>query len=112
MTFELTFPSGVIAHCATTYKVNGLNRFTAFAERGSFGMEPAYNYTGTAAGGATARRSRSTRSTSSPRRWTTSRGASRPANATRVPGEEGLRDVRMLMAIYEAARTGRAVKVG
>ena len=46
MTFELTFPSGVVAHCATTFKVNGLNRFTAFAERGSFGMAPAYNYSG------------------------------------------------------------------
>jgi predicted dehydrogenase len=29
-----------------------------------------------------------------------------------VSGEEGLRDVRIMMAIYEAARTGRAVKLG
>jgi predicted dehydrogenase len=29
--------------------------------------------------------------------------------ATTVPGEEGLRDVRIMMAIYESARMGRPV---
>jgi predicted dehydrogenase len=29
--------------------------------------------------------------------------------ATRVPGEEGLRDVRLMMAIYESARSGRPI---
>ena len=28
---------------------------------------------------------------------------------TKVPGEEGLQDVRILQAIYESARTGKAV---
>jgi predicted dehydrogenase len=28
-----------------------------------------------------------------------------------TPGEEGLRDLRIMMAIYEAARTGRTVKL-
>jgi hypothetical protein len=28
-----------------------------------------------------------------------------------VPGEEGLQDVKILMAIYESARTGKAVKI-
>jgi predicted dehydrogenase len=28
-----------------------------------------------------------------------------------TPGEEGLRDLKLMMAIYEAARTGRTVKV-
>ena len=30
---------------------------------------------------------------------------------TRVPGEEGLRDVKIMMAIYESARTGQAVNL-
>ena len=30
---------------------------------------------------------------------------------TKVPGEEGLRDVKIMMAIYEAARTGKAVNL-
>ena len=28
-----------------------------------------------------------------------------------TPGEEGLRDLRLMMAIYEAAKTGKTVKV-
>ena len=28
-----------------------------------------------------------------------------------TPGEEGLRDIKLMMAIYEAARTGKTVKV-
>jgi predicted dehydrogenase len=28
-----------------------------------------------------------------------------------TPGEEGLRDLKLMMAIYEAAKTGRTVKV-
>jgi predicted dehydrogenase len=112
MTFELTFPSGVIAHCATTFKIPGLNHVTAFAERGSFGMDPAYNYTG----------SRGWRSDGAALRFdeidvfaaelddfarciTTNQ-------PTRVSGAEGLRDVRLLMAIYDAARTGRTIHVG
>jgi predicted dehydrogenase len=45
ITFQLTFPGGTIAHCGTSFKA-GMNRFAAYAERGSFGMEPAYNYSG------------------------------------------------------------------
>ena len=29
-----------------------------------------------------------------------------------VPGEEGLRDIKIVEAIYQAARTGREVKIG
>jgi predicted dehydrogenase len=28
-----------------------------------------------------------------------------------TPGEEGLKDLRIMIAIYEAARTGRTVKL-
>jgi len=30
---------------------------------------------------------------------------------TKVPGEEGLRDVKIMMAIYEAARSGKTVEL-
>jgi len=29
-----------------------------------------------------------------------------------TPGEEGLRDLRIMMAIYEAARSGKTLKLG
>ena len=109
MTFQLSFPSGVVAHCGTSFKV-GINRFTVFADRGSFGMDPAYNYSGNRGfrsdGDASAAERRWI---SSRRRWTRSRRCIMNGTPTTVPGEMGMRDVRTLMAIYEAARTGRTI---
>ncbi|MGH7976726.1 MAG: Gfo/Idh/MocA family protein, partial [Limisphaerales bacterium] len=44
--WETKFPSGVIAHCSTTYKVPGMDNFKAFADDGWFELNPAYNYSG------------------------------------------------------------------
>lgn len=109
MTFQLKFPSGVVADCRTSYRVNGMNRVTVYAERGAFGMEPAYNYDG----------NRGWRSDRAPLQFPPVDNftlqlddfAQHIINGTKtsVPGEEGLRDVRILMAIYEAARTGRTI---
>jgi predicted dehydrogenase len=111
MTFELRFPGGVVAQCATTYAENGLNQFRAFTERGSFGMSPAFNYSG----------NRASRSDGVPLRFDEvdqfaaemDDFAQRimTGTRTRVPGEEGLRDVRIMMAAYESARTGRTVSL-
>ena len=111
MTFELKFANGISASCTTTYKVNGFNRATAYADRGSFGLTPAFNYDGI-------------------KGW---RSDGKPLEApevdqfatemddfaeciindrpTSVSGEMGLRDVRTMMALYEAARTGRVVRL-
>ena len=106
--WEMRFPSGVTASCTTSYNFNGLNRFRALAERGWFGLDPAYSYTGLAGA--------------------TSRGPlSLPAvdqfaaeiddfalcilegRESIVSGEEGLRDLLAIEAIYESIRSGRAM---
>jgi len=112
MTWELKFPGGVIAHCGTTYKVNGMNRYTAFAERGSFGMTPAYNYDGNRGWRSDGRELRFDEVDQFATELDDFAQCILTGRPTRVPGEEGRRDVRLLMAIYEAARTGRAVSVG
>ena len=88
-----------------------MNRVSVYAERGSLGLEPAYNYSGL----------RGWRSDGEPLRFggmdqfalELDEFASHviAGTPTTVPGEEGLRDVRILMAIYEAARTGRAIRL-
>ena len=111
LTFDLAFANGVAASCMTSYKVGGMNRTTAFADRGTFGLTPAFNYDGI----------RGWRSDSKPLEgpevdqfatemddFADCINANRP---TSVPGEMGLRDVRTMMAIYEAARTGRTVRI-
>jgi predicted dehydrogenase len=105
--WQMRFPSGVTASCSTTYNANGINRFRVVADRGWFGMDPAYSYTGLAGA--------------------TSRGPlAFPAidqfaaeiddfalgilegRESIVPGEEGLRDLLAIEAIYESIRSGRA----
>ena len=110
MKFELRFPGGVVAQCATTYAENGF-QFRAFTERGSFGMSPAFNYSG----------NRASRSDGVPLRLDEvdqfaaemDDFAQRIMTGTRtsVPGEEGLREVRIMLAAYESARTGRTVSL-
>ena len=109
MTWQLRFPGGVIAHSGTTYKVNGMNSFTVLADRGSFGMTPAYSYNG----------NRGWRSDGKPLAFTEIDQFAAEMDdfaqcitenrPSKVAGEEGLRDVKILMAIYESAKTGKAV---
>jgi predicted dehydrogenase len=111
MTFELRFPGDIIAYCSTTYRVNGVNRATAFADRGSFGVSPAFNYDGIRA----FRSDRKEITYPSVDQFATEMddfaNCIITGKPTRVPGEMGLRDVRTMLAIYEAARTGRTVKM-
>lgn len=110
--WQLTFPSGVIADCNTSYSTFGLNSFTVEAEKGSFGMKPAYNYGG----------NRGFRSDGKELSFANIDQFAAEMDdfaqcilnnkPTKVPGEDGWRDVRIMMAIYEAARTGKPVKLG
>lgn len=110
--WAMKFPSGVTASLMTTYGYNGLNRFRAMCENGEFGLDPAYNYSGI-------------------KGWT-----SRPdvkieapqidhfaaeidafskslmdGTGFRASGEEGLKDLRVIEAIYRSIREGVAVKI-
>ncbi len=108
--WQLTFPSGVVANGAASYSTY-FNRFTATASRGSFGIEPAYNYTGV----------RGWRSDGLPLQFAPVDHFAVEMDAfaqcimsgrqTSVPGEEGLRDVRIMQAIYEAAAKGAEVRL-
>jgi predicted dehydrogenase len=105
-----TFPSGV-AYCTASFKVGGINQFRASTERGWFKLEPAYNYGGI----------KGSRSDGKPLSFPQiDMFAAQLDDFARcimeqrpsiVPGEEGLRDVRIMTAIYESIRTGRAVKL-
>jgi predicted dehydrogenase len=109
--WQAKFSGGTISHCGTTYNGAPTGYFRAIAERGWFGLDPAFNYDGI-------RGLRSDgRSIELPQidqfaaemddfaRCITEGGASK------VPGEEGLRDVRIMMAIYQSARLGRPIEL-
>jgi predicted dehydrogenase len=112
--FQLRFPSGVVANCSSSYGYSGQSRFRAVTTSGWFELEPAQSYTGL--------------------RMRVNRGNMlEEVNLPQIdhfavemdhmsdcimnnkdpltPGEEGLRDMKLIMSIYDAARSGRTVKV-
>lgn len=110
ITWMMKFPSGVMAYCCTSYNFNGLNRFTAYTDNGFIRMDPAYSY--------------------NDNRMETNKGKvelpqqdqfatemdefakcileNRPS---KVSGEEGLKDLLAVEAIYKSIQTGASVKV-
>lgn len=110
--FQLRFPSGAVANCVSTYGSHH-NRYRVTGTKGWIEAEP-----GTAYGDNTLRLHRD---------WQT-RPHAVPTGQNQfsaqldhlsicvmtgaeplVPGEEGLRDMRIIEAIYRAAREGRSV---
>jgi glucose-fructose oxidoreductase len=111
--FQLQFPSGILANCTSSYGVN-LGRFRVFKPRGSFELEPSSSYTGLRMrifrGGAIEERVLPQRDHF---QLSLDHFAGCVQNNTEplTPGEEGLKDLRIMMAIYEAAKTGQTVKL-
>ncbi len=108
ITWSMKFPSGVVANCSTTYNFNGVNRFRAYAEKGDFGMDPAFNYSGNKASS-----SRGPIQKEAPDQFATEMDAFAKTilmnEPNRVPGEEGLRDLLAIEAIYKSIKEGNKV---
>jgi len=110
LAFTLAFPSGVIASCVSTYAAH-VSRVEVAADGGHFGLDPALYYHGI----------KGFRSDSKPftfpdvdqfaAEMDDFAACVRDGKPTRVPGEEGLRDVRIIDALYRSAATGRDVKL-
>jgi predicted dehydrogenase len=111
ITWQARVPSGALANCSTSYEAATINRFRVHAERGWFGLEPAFGYSG----------NRGLRSDGKEIALPTPDLFAAEMDdfarciledrQSRISGEEGLRDVKIMMAIYESARTGRTVQL-
>jgi predicted dehydrogenase len=109
--WEMTFPGGLKTKCRTNYERPDANGFTVTAERGTFGLNPAYGYSYV----------RGTRSDGQPLNLPEINEFAAEMDdfaqcimnnkPSKVSGEEGLRDVKIITAIYESARTGQPVKL-
>ena len=88
-----------------------MGNYRAHTERGWFGLNPAFNYGGL----------KGARSDGKPLSFPNVDQFATEIDEfarcilenkpTTVPGEEGMQDVKLLMAIYESVRTGKAVKI-
>ena len=112
--FQLRFPSGILANCSSSYGYFHQSHFRVMGTEARLGMDPATWYSGL-------------------RLWVERGNTIQERDLSVVdhfaaemdhmsdcvmqnkepltPGEEGLRDLRIMTAIYEAARTGKTVKL-
>ncbi len=112
VTFQLGFPSGATASCLSTYSLNNLDRFFLDGEKGFAELNPSTGY--------------------GPIKGRTNRGELEFPHKTHqtvqmdemaaiifqnrkplvpVDGEEGVKDLKILDAIVEAAKTGKRVEL-
>jgi glucose-fructose oxidoreductase len=113
LTFQLRFPSGILANCTSSYGAP-FNRFRVVGTTGWAELEPALIYSNLKMRAGT---------------WTKVEERQQPVvdhfaaemdhlsecvmkgTSPLTPGEEGLKDLRIMMAIYESARERRLVRL-
>jgi predicted dehydrogenase len=109
ITWQTKFPGGALAHCSSSYNAAPAGYFRALAERGWFALDPGFNYggiRGTRSDGRAIEHPDIDQFAAEMDDFAECVSSGKP---TRVPGEEGLRDVKIMTAIYEAARSGKSV---
>lgn len=108
--FQLEFPGGTVLSGSTSYNAS-FNRLHAAAKNGWFEVQPAYGY-----GGIEGRTHKGAMNISNvnqqARQMDAFADCIRQDRTSRVSGEEGLRDLRVIEAIYESiAEGGRRVEI-
>jgi len=112
--FELKFPSGLVAKVSSAYTANQ-NRTQLTAEKGSLDLNPLMNYTGnramyTPTGGAASQVAYTAADHFASEMDDFAQRLMQDKEA-KTPGEEGLRDMKIIYAAYESAKTGKPVKL-
>lgn len=113
ITFQLGFPSGAVASCLSTYSMNHLDRFFLNGENGFAELQPATGYgpiMGTTHEGELKHPHEVHQTIQMDAMAGMILAGERPV--VPVDGEEGVRDLAIMDAIYEAARSGRKVDLG
>jgi predicted dehydrogenase len=112
--FQLRFPSGILANCSSSYGYDSQNRYRVVGTDGWVELEPATIYSGLRM---RVHKNNLLEEVELPVRDHFALEMDHMSEcvmgnkALLTPGEEGLRDLRIMMAIYEAGRTGRTVKL-
>jgi predicted dehydrogenase len=113
ITFQMGFPGGAIASCLSTYSLNDLDKFFLNGEKGFAEMQPSTGY------GPINARTKSTGELTHPHvthqtvQMDEMAGIILDGKKPVIPvdGEEGLRDLKIIDAIFEAVKTGKKVSL-
>ncbi|MBM6581535.1 Gfo/Idh/MocA family oxidoreductase [Microvirga sp. BT689] len=114
--FQLRFPSGAVANLSSSYSTASVKRIQAFGEKGSIILDPATEYEGNKL----ALQTEKGRQEVKVKVKEQSQFAAEMDHFSqsvmnnhdpKTPGEEGLRDILIMQAIYQSACEGRPVSM-
>ena len=111
--FELRFDSGLLASCLSSYGL-GCNRFRVYGTKGQIESEPFLSYQGDRLWQIRGPQKeeveidRANHFASEMDDFSRCILDDKPSS---TPGEEGLKDLKIMMAVYESARKGQTVKI-
>jgi len=111
MVWQARFPSGVVANCGTSYESGFGGRIHVYTDKGWFGLDPAFGYTGNRGRRSDGKEIKLAAPDLFMAEMDDFSRCILDNRESKVSGEEGLRDVKIMMAIYEAARTGKAISL-
>ena len=112
--FQLRFPSGAMANCTSSYGYFPQSHYRVVGTQGWLDMDPATWYSGLRMKVA---RKNTVAEVELPVRDHFAMEMDHMSQCAMdnreplTPGEEGLKDIRLILAVYEAARTGKTVKL-
>jgi predicted dehydrogenase len=112
--FQLRFPSGAMANCTSSYGYFPQSHYRVVGTQGWLDMDPATWYSGLRMKVA---RENTVAEVELPVRDHFAMEMDHLSQCAMdnreplTPGEEGLKDIRLILAVYEAARTGKTVKL-
>ncbi|MFN8357415.1 MAG: Gfo/Idh/MocA family oxidoreductase [Spirosomataceae bacterium] len=107
--FQLQFPSGAVATCQTSFGIQ-MNYLQVNCEKGWFRLDPFSAYSGNK-GSSSAGAIDFPLKSQQAKQLDDDAQALLQGQSLLVPGEEGLRDIRVVEAIYQSAKSGKVVKI-
>jgi glucose-fructose oxidoreductase len=108
--FTLEFPSGAVADCMTSV-VKSSNKLEVNCEKGWYALEPMQSYTGVQGVTSTGEKLDKKIPNQQARQMDDDALAILQDTEVMVPGEEGLRDIRIVRAVFQSARERKRVEL-
>ncbi len=112
ITFQMGFPSGVVASCLSTYSMNNLDKFFLNGTKGFAEMQPSTGYgpiEGRTHKGPIGKTHVTHQTTQMDQMAAIILDGAQPEIP--VNGEEGVKDMKIIDAIFEAVKTGKKVSL-
>jgi glucose-fructose oxidoreductase len=110
MTFALEFASGIKAHCKTSFGT-GMNTLRVNCEKGWYQLEPFQRYSGIRGSTSDGKTLDAVLDSQQARQMDDDALAILRKQPLLVSGEEGLRDIRVVEAVFLSAKTGRRIAI-